>query len=158
MSSSVASIGSFNTKVSSGAVSAQENMATVMYDYEARTDDELSVQESETVVIIERDDGSGWVRVQRSDGQTGLVPTNYVSFDEEDSNSLGGPHQASASDSSVVLNALHNFEAVGKDEISLLAGEEVRLSEKGLSFGDGWAEIVKVSDGQIGIVPAWAVG
>lgn len=73
-----------------------ESRGRMLYPYQAQGDDEVTVQEGDTVVIVEPDgkscysihrirtsyrltpiDGSGWMQV-RTGGQTGLVPASYV--------------------------------------------------------------------------------
>ncbi|KAJ5819940.1 hypothetical protein N7474_005531 [Penicillium riverlandense] len=49
----------------------------MMYAYQATGADEVSVQENDDVVIVEQDDGSGWMRV-RAGVNEGLVPAAYV--------------------------------------------------------------------------------
>ncbi|DAA78552.1 TPA_exp: Uncharacterized protein A8136_4528 [Trichophyton benhamiae CBS 112371] len=49
----------------------------MMYAYQANGEDEITVDEGQDVVVVEPDDGSGWMRV-RANGQTGLVPASYV--------------------------------------------------------------------------------
>ena len=72
---------------------------SVMFDYVQTSDFELSVSggsclfalrqdaaltlrrpaEGETVLVIEEDDGSGWVKVANMSGARGLVPATYLS-------------------------------------------------------------------------------
>ncbi|OAL74953.1 actin polymerization protein Bzz1 [Trichophyton violaceum] len=49
----------------------------MVYAYQANGEDEITVDEGQDVVVVEPDDGSGWMRV-RANGQTGLVPASYV--------------------------------------------------------------------------------
>ncbi|KAL4920661.1 hypothetical protein BDW62DRAFT_176009 [Aspergillus aurantiobrunneus] len=50
----------------------------MLYLYQATGADEVTVQESEEVTILEPDDGSGWMRVRSESSAEGLVPASYV--------------------------------------------------------------------------------
>ena len=53
-----------------------KHVATALYDYEARTDEELSFFEGVTVLVYEDDDPEWWFA--RIDNDAGLVPANYL--------------------------------------------------------------------------------
>eukprot|EP01125_Pyxidicula_operculata_P002050 TRINITY_DN1200_c0_g1_i4.p1 TRINITY_DN1200_c0_g1~~TRINITY_DN1200_c0_g1_i4.p1 ORF type:complete len:536 (+),score=140.84 TRINITY_DN1200_c0_g1_i4:459-2066(+) len=48
-----------------------------LYSYEATEDNELSFQEGETIVLLEKDD-SGWWRGRNAKGEEGVFPSNFV--------------------------------------------------------------------------------
>lgn len=48
------------------------------FEYTATSPYELSIDEGETVKVLEEDDGSGWVKVANNSGGKGLVPASYV--------------------------------------------------------------------------------
>jgi hypothetical protein len=48
--------------------------------------------------------------------------------------------------------ALYNYTAGGEDELSLVEGETVELTERGMDYADGWAEIRRGS--RVGIAPS----
>lgn len=50
---------------------------TVLYDYVAQHEDELNIFCGETLTILE-DNGTGWVKAQRTETEFGLVPGNYI--------------------------------------------------------------------------------
>ena len=52
--------------------------ARVAFEYTATSPYELSIDEGETVKVLEEDDGSGWVKVANNSGGKGLVPASYV--------------------------------------------------------------------------------
>lgn len=63
------------------AVAEPVGAATVVFDFEASSEQELSVQEEETVLIIEMTDASGtdaWWLVENHLGKRGYVPSNYM--------------------------------------------------------------------------------
>lgn len=49
----------------------------VMYAYQARGPEEISIEEGEKLVLIRPDAGDGWAEVEKS-GRTGSVPASYV--------------------------------------------------------------------------------
>lgn len=48
-----------------------------LYDYEARTDVEHSMQAGEKFVLINKDSGDGWAEVEKG-GIVKSVPANYI--------------------------------------------------------------------------------
>ncbi|BDD57781.1 hypothetical protein MPDQ_005469 [Monascus purpureus] len=60
----------------SNTVSSQPK-GKMLYPFQATGDDEITVREGDNVVIVEPDDGSGWMRV-RAGQLEGLVPASYV--------------------------------------------------------------------------------
>ncbi|GAA5807961.1 hypothetical protein MFLAVUS_011464 [Mucor flavus] len=63
-----------------------------IYSFQAEGGDELSVEENEQIYVLDYERTDGWWRVQKVDGDTGLVPSSYVQFDddEEDDTPVGG--------------------------------------------------------------------
>uniref|UniRef100_A0A7M4G2Q3 Sorting nexin n=1 Tax=Crocodylus porosus TaxID=8502 RepID=A0A7M4G2Q3_CROPO len=56
-----------------------EMLARVLYDFAAEPgNNELTVNEGEIVVITNPDVGGGWLEAKNSQGERGLVPTDYV--------------------------------------------------------------------------------
>ena len=49
-----------------------------MYDFDARTTDELSFQKGDILFVINKDDLKGWRRAINSKGGNGVIPSNYV--------------------------------------------------------------------------------
>ncbi|KAJ3194292.1 cytoskeletal protein binding protein [Irineochytrium annulatum] len=56
-------------------------VAVALYDYEARTEEEISFSEGAQVLIYENDDPDWWFA--RIDNEVGLIPATYVSVDGE---------------------------------------------------------------------------
>ncbi|KAL4623904.1 sorting nexin-9-like [Arapaima gigas] len=53
--------------------------AQVLYDFTAEPgNNELTVREGETITITNQNVGGGWIEAQNSQGETGLVPEDYV--------------------------------------------------------------------------------
>ena len=57
---------------------AASTIAYVLYDFDAKCSEELSVSANEVVMVIE-DLGNGWLRVYRGT-DTGCIPSAYVQF------------------------------------------------------------------------------
>jgi hypothetical protein len=55
-----------------------------IYSFQAEGGDELSVEENEQIYVLDYERTDGWWRVQKVDGDVGLVPSSYVQFDDEE--------------------------------------------------------------------------
>lgn len=71
----------------------------VLYDFSAKGDDELTVEENERLTIVDRSDDEWWL-VRNSQGQEGVVPAQYVELDEG-----GGAANGSAQSESSAVQA-----------------------------------------------------
>lgn len=49
-----------------------------LYAFQAPSEGSISMDEGEEFNIVEQDQGDGWLRVRRSNGEEGFVPTSYV--------------------------------------------------------------------------------
>ncbi|KAF8195925.1 hypothetical protein K438DRAFT_2017151 [Mycena galopus ATCC 62051] len=54
-----------------------DGMATVLYDFSADAEDELSVSEGERLVVLEKD-GDEWWKCRNTQGRVGVVPASYL--------------------------------------------------------------------------------
>ena len=48
------------------------------YDYDSRTDDDLSFKKGDLVYIISTDEGDWWFARAKEGGKEGYIPSNYV--------------------------------------------------------------------------------
>ncbi|CAG8519125.1 27658_t:CDS:10 [Dentiscutata erythropus] len=55
----------------------KQNTATVMYDYDAEEEGEISLKEGTTITILEKTD-DGWWRGKNEQGEAGIFPSTYV--------------------------------------------------------------------------------
>ncbi|CAG8656671.1 2569_t:CDS:2 [Cetraspora pellucida] len=55
----------------------KQNIATVMYDYDAEEEGEISLKEGATITILEKTD-DGWWRGKNEQGESGIFPSTYV--------------------------------------------------------------------------------
>ena len=52
--------------------------ALVMYAFEGTVQNAMSIQENESLNVLEKDKGDGWTLVKRLNGEKGYVPTDYI--------------------------------------------------------------------------------
>ncbi|KAG8677506.1 Protein BZZ1 [Fusarium poae] len=155
----------------------EEKRGKMIYPFEATGDGELTVQDGRDVVLLEPDDGSGWVKV-RAGYKEGLVPTSYVEFTTvtttpsapapsarpsstyststtsslTQSNKKKGPAVAPKRGAKKLryVEALYEYAAQAETEHSMAEGERFVLVQD--DPGDGWVEVEKA--GVTGSVPA----
>ncbi|KAK2680854.1 hypothetical protein RAB80_002647 [Fusarium oxysporum f. sp. vasinfectum] len=141
----------------------EEKKGKMLYAFEASGEGELTVHDGRDVVLLEPDDGSGWVKV-RAGYKEGLVPSSYVEF-----TTVTTP-AASRSRSPTIIylfylnnilpstinqeegsrKALYEYTAQAESEHSMAEGERFVLVQD--DPGDGWVEVEKA--GVTGSVPA----
>ncbi|KAK2596700.1 Protein BZZ1 [Conoideocrella luteorostrata] len=154
----------------------EEKRGKMLYTFDATGDGELSVSEGREVVLLEPDDGSGWIKV-RAGYKEGIVPATYVEFavsappaparpESTYSNSTTssaapstapglkkkGPAVAPRRGAKKLkyVEALYEYAATSPDEHSMVEGERFVLAKE--DPGDGWVEVEKA--GVRGSVPA----
>lgn len=54
------------------------NLFIALYDYDARTAEDLSFQKGESIQVINNQDGDWWQARSLATGQQGYIPSNYV--------------------------------------------------------------------------------
>ena len=64
-----------------GSATAAAESATVLYDFDAQGDDELTVKENEVVTVVDKENEEWW-SVRNSAGQEGVVPAQYVQIND----------------------------------------------------------------------------
>lgn len=52
--------------------------ALVMYSFEGAVQNAMSIEENESLNVLEKDSGDGWTLVKRLSGEKGYVPTDYI--------------------------------------------------------------------------------
>lgn len=57
---------------------AGQNMAKVLYDFEAQSKDELTVKEGETVFVTDKEQSREWWMVRNGKGKEGVIPSSYI--------------------------------------------------------------------------------
>lgn len=81
-----------------------EVMGRMIYAYTATGVGEISVDGNTDVVILESDDGSGWITV-RADTQSGLVPASYVDASSPPVTPAGRPSSVHSSSNVSISNS-----------------------------------------------------
>lgn len=79
-------------------------MGRMIYGYTATGVGEISVDGNVDVVILEPDDGSGWITV-RADAQSGLVPASYVDANSPPVSPAGRPSSVHSSSNVSISNS-----------------------------------------------------
>ncbi|KAH0537693.1 hypothetical protein FGG08_005558 [Glutinoglossum americanum] len=155
-----------------------EQKGKMLYPYKASGEGEITVGEGKDVVILDLDDGSGWMRVRYGFSE-GLVPASYVeahsppsphhsspvadrpsSTYSNSSASLGGSSTMKKKGPAVApkrgarklkyVRALYEYEAGSDAEWSMNEGERFVLVNR--DAGGGWADVEK--GGLVKSVPA----
>ncbi|PYH86395.1 putative actin polymerization protein Bzz1 [Aspergillus uvarum CBS 121591] len=157
-----------STPTLSSRPASSEPRGKMLYPYQAQGDDEATVQEGDDIVILEPDDGSGWLRVRTpATGNEGLVPASYVEVlpMERPASTYSTNSSASASTSTLpvgagaggskrigpavaprrgakklaYVEALYDYEARSDMEWSMSEGDRFVLVNR--DSGDGWADV-----------------
>ncbi|KYK60594.1 actin polymerization protein Bzz1 [Drechmeria coniospora] len=82
----------------------EEKKGKMLYSFEGSGDGELTVQEGRDVVLLEADDGSGWLKV-RAGYKEGLVPATYVELTAAPPPTLVAPRPSSTYSNSTTSSA-----------------------------------------------------
>ncbi|KAG5754763.1 hypothetical protein H9Q72_007516 [Fusarium xylarioides] len=154
----------------------EEKKGKMLYAFEASGEGELTVQDGRDVVLLEPDDGSGWVKV-RAGYKEGQVPSSYVEFTTVTTPAAPAPAARPSSTYSTsttsslapstkkkgpavapkrgakklrYVEALYEYTAQAESEHSMAEGERFVLVQD--DPGDGWVEVEKA--GVTGSVPA----
>ncbi|GAA5954052.1 hypothetical protein JCM8115_003293 [Rhodotorula mucilaginosa] len=131
--------------------SPPQQTATLLYDFTASSELELSVGAGEVVEVLEPEDASGWIKVRLAgDGREGLVPANYMQMGGVSNGTVGAA--AAPASATQRAQALYAYVAQSEAELSLAEGDVVDLTPTGMDAAEGWAEVTK--DGRTGLVPA----
>lgn len=131
---------------------------TVLFDFTASSTFELTATAGTPVWLMEKDDGSGWMKV--SDGRKdGLVPSSYLQMNtaaptaKPPAVGAGGRTGKKGTREIelffclaithcrvIIVRALYDYVAQGDDELSLNVDSIVTLTPKGDSYAEGWYE------------------
>ncbi|KZT62262.1 hypothetical protein CALCODRAFT_490018 [Calocera cornea HHB12733] len=58
--------------------------ATAMYDFEAQSEDELTVREGDALIVVDRLSSEDWWKCRNDRGQEGVVPSSYVELESSE--------------------------------------------------------------------------
>ncbi|TEA12602.1 Protein BZZ1 [Colletotrichum sidae] len=153
-----------------GSGNTEQQKGKMLYSFEASGDGEVSVPADREVVLLEPDDGTGWVKV-RAGYKEGIVPATYVEWApaspivaqntgasarpastySNSGSSIGttaagkkkGPAVAPRRGAKKLkyVEALYEYTAQSDQEHSMMEGERFVLIKE--DPGDGWAEVEK---------------
>jgi hypothetical protein len=62
--------------------------AISLYEFTAEGGEEISIAENQQILVTDYDRDDGWWRVETIDGKSGILPTSYVEFHEDDNNHI----------------------------------------------------------------------
>ncbi|KAG8969201.1 hypothetical protein FRC03_004154 [Tulasnella sp. 419] len=128
--------------------------ATVLFDFGASSPFEVTVSEGDTVNVLEPDDGSGWVKVSNPNGSSGLVPATYIQLDDPNGSANESTFATkSTPGSGRFVKGIYAYTAQGDDEIDVVLGAKIELTDVGESYADGWWEGISPK-GKKGIFPS----
>ncbi|XP_069463825.1 sorting nexin-9 isoform X2 [Ambystoma mexicanum] len=125
--------------------------ARVLYDFAAEPgNNELTVKEGEVVVITNKDVGGGWLEAKNSQGERGLVPSDYVEILADGKN---GPISGSSAADQAFLDSLVGITAQGSsansiNQVSNSGDPWSSWNPSGPGSADGWATKPESAHGQ----------
>lgn len=61
-------------------IEAPIGQCTALYTFEGNSEGTISITEGEQLSVMEEDKGDGWMRVLRSNGEEGYIPSSYVNL------------------------------------------------------------------------------
>ncbi|CCK71764.1 Bzz1p KNAG_0H03500 [Huiozyma naganishii CBS 8797] len=130
--------------------SSSDEENKVLYAYTQQDDDEISVTPGDVIELVTPDSGSGWTQIRNvTTGAEGLVPTTYISVRESGRRPPTVPPPRRNTLSMRTVTAQYAYVAQGDDELSLEAGDVVKVI-KG-DDGSGWT--YGELDGAKGLIP-----
>ncbi|KAL1591207.1 hypothetical protein WHR41_00248 [Cladosporium halotolerans] len=162
--------------IKGGDADGGEQRGKMLYPYSATGDGEITVSDGQEFVVLEADDGSGWMKIKPTNSATsGLVPASYAELTSKTDVSAaasasttslsGSAHSASGpagrkQGPAVAprrgakkvrhVEALYTYDPSGDGETAMQEGERMVLVSP--DQGDGWCEVE--SKAGKGVVPA----
>ncbi|KAF9405191.1 hypothetical protein BGZ94_003713 [Podila epigama] len=111
--------------------SLNQVQAHVIYDYDASGPAELTVRAGDMVVVVEQDDGSGWVACQLNGSAPGLIPASYIEIEQF----YEAPNETAPAQ---YVRALYDYDAQSELELTIRQGDLIVLTSTDCS--EGWWE------------------
>lgn len=101
--------------------SNEPKWATTLYSFVAEGGEEVSVEENQQILVIDYERDDGWWRIKTEDGKSGIIPTSYVQFYENDDQQ----HNAGALSSPTRAdNATEYIDTAAHDEVEAYMKEQ----------------------------------
>ncbi|ORZ17196.1 hypothetical protein BCR42DRAFT_450997 [Absidia repens] len=82
----VNNIANSTTNGTKRTITRESRWASSLYAFEAEGGEEISVGENEQILVTDYDRDDGWCRVETVDGKSGILPSSYVQFYDDDGN------------------------------------------------------------------------
>lgn len=101
-----------------------------IYSFNAEGGDELSVEENEQIYVLDYERTDGWWRVQKVDGDVGLVPSSYVQFDDDEDHDHSTAAAATGVGAAAAAAAVANSRSDNVEEIRRKRAEEERALQQ----------------------------
>ena len=151
------------SEADNGAPSAAKRMASVLYSFQATTEEDISIFENEMVEIVEEED-NGWCWGVNSRGEEGYFPSSYVQLVARpstpgsitSSTSIPSLHtqgsSTSAQSRSLRVRSICAYDAGENDELSFPEGILIQVVSK--EDEDWW---MGSYNGKVGVFPVGAV-
>ncbi|KAG5936850.1 hypothetical protein E4U53_000138 [Claviceps sorghi] len=129
-----------------GSGDKEEKRGKMLYSFDASGDGELTVSEGREVLLLEPDDGSGWVKV-RAGYKEGIVPASYVEFTASSAPPALARPESSYSNSTTSSAVLSTAAAAAAAGIAKKKGPAVapRRGAKKLKYAEALYEYVAQS-------------
>ena len=162
-SASFMEVSSSDDEMSEADNSSAKKMATVLYSFQATTEEDISIVEGEIIEIKEEED-NGWCWGVNSKGDEGYIPSSYVQLVSRpstpgsitSSTSIPSLHTqgstTSAQSRSLKVRSICAYDASENDELSFPEGILIQVVSK--EDEDWWTGTF---NGKTGVFPAVAV-
>lgn len=110
----------------------------VKHAFVAHGEGELGAKEGELVLLVEQSSSSEWWKVRNRDGDSGWIPSTYLSKLDNCASSTGNSVEntdTTHDNDAEICIAVHRFTATHADEISFKVGDAIEVLQK---KNDGW--------------------
>ncbi|CAO3649145.1 unnamed protein product [Cunninghamella echinulata] len=71
--------------------SNEPRWAITLYSFDAEGGEEISIEENQQVLVTDYDRDDGWWRIETVDGKSGIIPTSYIQFYDDNDNDKQQP-------------------------------------------------------------------
>ena len=113
-------VSSINQTMNSlSSVPSEEIPCVVLFDFDARSSEEVTVRQGEFVTALQ--DGEEWVKIRTADGREGFVPFTFIQV-------IGGEGRR--------VRAIYDYAETGDGRLQLHIGDILTVTEE----SEGWFE------------------
>ncbi|GAV52696.1 hypothetical protein ZYGR_0AG06870 [Zygosaccharomyces rouxii] len=133
------------------------NINRVLYTFQGRDNDEVSVNPGDSIKVLVPDTGSGWTKLKNdTTGDQGLAPTSYLEINEKSTTTNGDkslppsvPPPRGSKKPSRTLTVQYGYDAQEENEMTIEPGDVVNVLKE--DDGSGWT--LAEFDGDSGLIP-----